>query len=504
MVLYDKVTRSVGHAIRSRPRATLALALICTLPALVLTPMLVAPLPATNSHIAVEVAGYYQALAFLEDGFASYTYLTPAESYSALHIHSLLSAPLLALGYIEAGRLVTLLASIVASVLVALIARRLLDTRALFLAPVLLWANPLFVRLSARWYPETLGIALTAGAMLALLRYLGSGRTRWYLVSLGCVALGVANHMWEATILLPMVVTLGYHRQWKHAIGVVVITLVAVAGTHWGTLQQPTGAGTLTHFAFYNEPTIFFSPSWWNHLPEITTHPLKYAETAILPLALVTLGWLAWRAYRTRERTPVVLGAWLASGAAIPLAIPLGANVHLYYDWAMLAPLAIAMAAAFLRIVDAHTTMPSQQTVRAAVAGLLVTAVVYGLVFELGLLAGTPVPLANSIHSSVASPAGDVDVGEAVAAGQTIRARSIDNASAVVFVGEWGQSDGNQYQHIPAAARVVIYGGVPISERSIAGDASGAPQFVDRREDVPPDCAVTVQKHNGSITVDDC
>lgn len=481
----------------------LALAFVCILPALSLVPMLVAPLPATNSHIAVEIAGYYQALALVEDGLASYTYLTPAESYSALHLHSLLSAPLLALGYIEAGRFITLLSSVIASALVAVIARRLLDARALLLAPVLLWANPVFIRLSSRWYPETLGIALTAGTLLALLRYLDNGQERWYLTTLVLIVLGITNHMWEASILLPLVMTLGYHQRWKRAAGIIVVTIAAIVATWWGTHQQPTGASTLTHFALYNDPAVLLDPAWWSHIPELTTHPLKYAETATLPLALLGLGWLAWWAYQTRERTPIVLGAWLASGVALPLGLPLGADNHFYYNWALLAPLAVTMAAVFLSVVDTRPSMSDRRAVHTAVVGVLVLAVMYGLVFEVGLLAGTSVPVVSNVHSSVASPAGDVDVGEAVTAGQTLRTHTIDDASEVVFVGEWGRSSGTQYQHIPAASRVLIYGDIHVTERDVADNEPGAPRFVDAGE-LPSDCAVTVRKRGGSVVLGTC
>lgn len=70
------------------------------IPGIVLIPLLTAPLP-MSYHTAREIAGYFQALAFLRDGILSYTYLTPKENLSGLHLHSVLSSPLVGFGYIE-------------------------------------------------------------------------------------------------------------------------------------------------------------------------------------------------------------------------------------------------------------------------------------------------------------------------------------------------------------------------------------------------------------------
>lgn len=70
-------------------------------------------------HPQREGAGYFQALAFVRDGVISYTCLTPDESLSVLHLHSLLSASFICLGYHEGGRLVTWFAAIAVIILLS-------------------------------------------------------------------------------------------------------------------------------------------------------------------------------------------------------------------------------------------------------------------------------------------------------------------------------------------------------------------------------------------------
>lgn len=116
------------------------LLLAAALPALI-APVLVVPLPLANSHGLREIAGYFQSLALLRTGLESYTFVTPFESRSALHLHSLLSVPFLAVGYVEAGRLVSLLSAIAGAYVVGLITKKLHSTEAAVFAVLALGYN---------------------------------------------------------------------------------------------------------------------------------------------------------------------------------------------------------------------------------------------------------------------------------------------------------------------------------------------------------------------------
>jgi hypothetical protein len=177
------------------------------LPFLVMLPLLTSPISMWY-HAQREGAGYFQALAFTRLGIDSFSTLTPVESLSSLHLHSLLSAPLIELGYVEGGRLISLLAAIVAVILVGRIGYELSGREVALLAPGILLIHPLFLTHSYAFMPETLSIALTTGCLLATIRYVNHDDTRYIYAAITCFALGVANHMWEATILLPVVVYL--------------------------------------------------------------------------------------------------------------------------------------------------------------------------------------------------------------------------------------------------------------------------------------------------------
>jgi len=66
------------------------------------------PIPA-SFHGHREVAKYFQTLALLREPVQSWYHLTPAESASDPHLHSLVSALLLYLGEIEAGAAMALM-----------------------------------------------------------------------------------------------------------------------------------------------------------------------------------------------------------------------------------------------------------------------------------------------------------------------------------------------------------------------------------------------------------
>jgi hypothetical protein len=84
-----------------------------------------------------------------------------------------------------------------------------------------------------------------------------------------------------------------------------------------------------------------------------------------------------------------------------------------------------------------------RQTVRTAyVVGIVVSALIYGLVVEAAVLSGTGIPDARALSDATAAEIDGVESDEAVAAGHEIRRMGIENASQIGFVGQWGQSRG--------------------------------------------------------------
>lgn len=81
------------------------------MPLVALVPLLDEPVPSKFQSVR-EIANYYQSLAVVRSGLSSYTYVTLQETDAAVHLYSVLSSPLVALGYVEAGRLVSALAAL--------------------------------------------------------------------------------------------------------------------------------------------------------------------------------------------------------------------------------------------------------------------------------------------------------------------------------------------------------------------------------------------------------
>lgn len=482
---------------------------LLVLPAVALSGALAHPLPAPGGH-AREIAGYFQALAFLNDPLRSFTYLTPEESLSALHLHSILSTPIIALGFPQGGRLVSLFGALVAVILLSILGQRLTgDDRVALLAPALLWIHPLFQLFASRMWPETLSITLTVGALVAYAAHTTADHRRWLAVSYATFALAITTHLWELTILLPLVAWSLWRRDWFAATGYLLVGGATVAVVEAVKHLQPNPGSFMARVVWRN-PELLTSPDWWIRS---SLHPVAVSITVTLPLAILAAGGCAYWAYRTRRTHPVVLSSWLAAGASIALLLPAGYN-HVYYNWNLLAPLAILGAIGLARALDALKPVLDDRHIRFApnvvAVFLTLTAVTYGAVFvvELG-----PNLVDNAVGDDISrlDAAGGVADGEAVAAGRQIQQASVENASEIVFVGEWGQNSGLEYfgrptppyYRTPVLSRVLIYSDVLVREHAINQSNAEGPRFTSASQSVQ-ECSVKVVRANETIDVQRC
>lgn len=482
--------------------------IVAVLPAFVLIPILGAPMP-TFDHPRVAVAGYFQSLAVLRDGAASYTYLTPYESGSALHLHSLLSVPVLAVGWTPAGRIISYMAAVAAALLVVGIGHRLFDTRVGALAPGLLWAHPLFTRFATRWWPEALGIALTVGAVYAALRSVASsggggpagpgGRPgpagrRWYALALMLLALGITNHLWEASIALPLAFLYARCGAYSRTAGVVAAaggTLLFVEAVKF---LQPDETNLVGSYSVVHHPDLLFSTEWLFHGdPAGPTDPFAFAISWTVPLSVLACIFLTRRRLIAREdpTTTEFLLVWFASGLAILVALPRGWRHHDYYLWALLVPLALSagvfIASASQTLASAAPLvsrgrgegMDSQTLVTAAVAVVVASALIYGATFE-------TMPVREGRYVD----AGGTEPGELVRAGRDLAATNANDRSQIVFVGRWDHPF-NQ------TVRVLIYGRVPVEKRELRL------RFADSHREAG-NCDATVVKRGRRVTVVEC
>lgn len=476
--------------------------LVAVIPAIVILPVLPAPLPLANSHGLREIAGYFQALALIRTGLTSYTYITPFESRSALHLHSLLSTPFLALGYQEAGRLVSLLAAIVGAGLLSKLATTTSGRRAGFLAPLFLWVQPIYARFAARWWPESLSIALTIAAVYTAYQYTQTTTRKYAIATYLLLLVAPTNHMWEASIVLPIISLFITTECYRQALLSGVVTAVAVAGTWVGTSFQPVGASSITHFGIHNDPSILLELSWWNGITRIPTHPTIVEETLILPFGMVIVIFTGYNAVTRGHPRDVLLATWTMSGLTIPLLLPFGADNHMYYVWGLVAPVAFFIAVESAQILPRLSRTANSETVaRVVMSVLLVSALGSALVFETGIFeaAGGPEPLASAVDGDMHSQIDPFEYGELEHAGRELQRNKIRHPSQIAFVGNWGQNaekswTPQQRLRVLASYRVLVYSDVLVVSR--VSDKPHRPTFVET-QGAAPGCTQWVS-HNGT------
>jgi len=470
---------------------------LSSLPAVPIAGLLGLPVPG-HADPSRHVAGYFQALAYARDGVASLFYLTPDESLSALHFHSLLSAPLVAAGYHEAGRLTSLVAAVGAVVALVLLVRHAFGPRAGLLAGAALWPQPLFLWGSFQFAPETLSIALTTAVLYAAAKHLTTGRPGWAAFGVGILVCAVATHLWEAVVVLPVAVLYATHRRWRFASGAVAIGATTVALVFGATHLQPTGGSTLATYGFFagDNWRLWTHPGWWFPLigpidapAGVTAAGLQPTRAASRLLLCTAVGasvlWsVAWR--HTGDDRALVVLAWLVSGLAIPFALPAGALTHHYYLWGVVAPLAVTAGVMGDRAVDVVTERGEHLDARTT--GVVVQSVPVLIALGLVVVATPFVPVVLGSDTVGIQPAGAGVHDDAIDRAADLRDADLETIDGVVFVGNY--SAGTFYG--PSfGARVLVYSGYAIRGERAVTDPGG----VEISDSPPSDCELIVTRY---------
>lgn len=478
-------------------------------PILLLFPLVVVPIPSGIAPGA-EVATYFQALAYANSGFESLFYIVLQESDASVHLYSLFAAPLVAVGYLEAPRLVSVIFAAISAVVIGVVARQQWGERAGLLAPVVLLSNLYFLRYSWAALSYTVAIALTVGAVAAMYQYDKTGDNWWFVGSLILVVLGVMNHAWEATIGLPLLAIVVWRRDWKAAglLGVTVFGSVGIVTLLTGLQPNPantaqysvidTGVGILLSMEWWS--TWFMPITWENLYPFIKIQRLHFvASLALLPI------WIG-HTIRYRRRESLLMASWVASGLSIPFLLP-GGVVHHYYLWATIAPVTLSAVYVIRCAIKRILVSEGRQFARTAMAWtvvfLCVTSAMQVAAIELGHSQPT--------YKETYIQKGPIDVknGEAVAAGNTVRKMGVGDRHQLVFVGDWQTQGFDVYQS--GIMRVLIYGGFEMKgtwhRGAVPGGTENSPQIASSLEEARslPECgAVIVRQSNGEVSVHDC
>jgi len=471
--------------------------LLISTPAIWFIPLLDSLIP-IYFHRPREIAGYFASLAFVREPIQSFFYLTPAESYASLHFHSILSAPLIAVGYHEGGRFISLIAVVATAIILYLLAHDLTNSQFVgIVAGGTLWSIPFMQRFAYTFQPETLSIALTTGVVYASYRQVRDEPTWAWPASLLLLILAIATHRWEALIIAPVIVLYLKARDYQRAVITATVAIVMVGIVGLIVNLQPSNPSQLMGYAIHNQDPLFFQIDWWfAHLP----HPDKplttfhVIVTALLPVTFIAS--LVWgvKFIRTYDTTAGLLFSWHASAMTIPFLFPGGFPAHEYYLWATVAPLSLSIAICIgrtSRAIPVSLPFNAQEMTLFIVlisAGLTGTQVMAN---EYGSLDRDTPPRAfmNGLHEY-----------ESFGAGERV-SRYQSESLSIAFIGEEFRdhtSDNYAHDH----GRVLVYSDVLVRERA-PGQPNGRVVYVDNVTNVGG-CTMYVKRVGRGLITDRC
>jgi hypothetical protein len=212
----------------------------------------------------------------------------------------------------------------------------------------ILLVQPLFLHHAHAFKPETMSIALTSGAVLAALYSVDDFQGKkqvWFLISLFLIVLAIPVHMWEAVMLLPLVIIYFWHREFVRGIITGIIGTGTAVLVYLVSRIQPMGAHSLSG-RFVDDPRI-----------AILTDPSYYLSRNILDGATVICGLIvivvsAYLLYRTRHRKWMVTGSMALAGYSVFVGVPTHWPTHGYTAWAFIAPVALFGSLLFDEVLD--------------------------------------------------------------------------------------------------------------------------------------------------------
>lgn len=339
------------------------------------------------AHERVAVLNVILAYSFIDHGLSTYTFRTFAESMAGVHVFSLTGVPFVAtLGPVG----LRIYAMILGALFLAAVygtGAELYDRRTGALAALLAALSPMLLLLTNGPMAAIFETTAVAGSVLAYIYYDRTDRRLWFGLSVGLLAVGIADHLWAVTAMAPLVLV-AWERRQRVAAGVyALVGVLAVVGTWKITEGYTTGGGggilstpLIRAYSVLFHAEYFTHPYWWrvtilNRIGHTITPHLAF-------VAFLLCGWIVGRWLRSRGEVTdpfydhLLLATWLASSLAFPLLFPRGAQYHVYYYWGVIAPAALLVAWFTLRVVaslDAAVPSVPKRFITLAVVFLLVT-----------------------------------------------------------------------------------------------------------------------------------
>jgi len=476
---------------------------ILLVPAILILPLLDTQIPIAY-HQAREVAGYFQTIAIVRDGAGSLFYSTPAESRASIHLHGLLSAPLVALGYHEGGRLISFLCAIITTVIVKEIGSLLWSKQVGYLSAAILWTLPLYIRQSYSYMPEALSILLTTTAVyLTVYLVIRDEQIKTiYPLLLAVLFIAPFTHTWEASVLLPVFGVFLYMGKYRKGISSVLATISGLLLNLFLTSFQPSSAdGYRSHTIFHTGPEVIFRPNFWlsNFTLTTPTDIIRFLDNTFISLVLpisviIALSW-AYLLCRDRSLQRIVLTLWTLAGLSIPFGLAAGYVRHFwYFQWGLLVPLAISTALGVNVIIERGSSYSNHLSAETVVQTVIVLAIVFSSiyipVYEYGMLRGSDVPVLQNRGSLEQDSIDNVPVSNLQAAAKDIDESNVSEAKDVCLHGQWLRNGDDSYEQNLHIGHLLIYSNVHAQGIFISNP--NGPRVVPENKSVPRDCPIIV------------
>jgi 4-amino-4-deoxy-L-arabinose transferase-like glycosyltransferase len=404
----------------------------------------------------------------------------------------MLSSPLIAIGYTEGGRLISWIAAVLAVAVTIRLVQHWIGDETALLSGTFLWFVPLFLLSSFSFMTESLSILLTTASVLCAVRAVDSKHNYWVI---GCgifLVLGVLTHLWEAIILLPVVIVFARAGRWRTAIIMGVVTICTVAVSFLLTHLQPRGGSSLSSYSAFggNNWQYLIDLNWWlppvglldtgSRAASFGVSPLRAVSKLMLLYAVFMLLYWGYQSRREDDYS-VVMFAWVLAGLSIPIALPRGFLAHYYYTWGLIVPIAITTAKVTKKFIDSSPSITLTQ--------LSTLAVTISLLLPLVL---TPVVPFVIGHETSITPAPGIQLVEpsdqALDRAEELKQYDLQSTDGIVFIEESVEVSDNEWSG-SFPAYVLIYANLMITERTF--DKPGGVSIVDSP---PEDCTVIVYR----------
>lgn len=446
------------HMVERRYKSLPSFFKINYLPILLVIPLLTVSIPIPLSPTR-EIAAYYQSLSVITFGPLPGEHFPVRQSDASLNLYSIIAAPLVDVGYFEAGRLVSYTFSIITTISLVSIIKYISSYRAVYLSPLLLWVNPYFFVFSWTLFPEAVSLGATTSAVALILLYISEERMLWYIASLFMTVIGVANHGWELVIILPIVSVLLLRGKWKHALFYAAIPVLVGLFIKTVLLTDSTAADTSRFLITSTGPSIFTTIDYWNDLLGglFSGNPFFITRSFHFILGIATV--VYWALFSDKSQTiSIFMISYAVSGLSIVVLLP-GGVTHFYYLWAVIPPITLTIAVLFSRIISRlEGSIGSPQYVfNTVVAVLLLVAIVQvGVFVHMTDAAGTHT---HNVGGVTPIPV-DAEQKEILTTAKQIREAGVQDPQDIAFVGNWAVGN-----NLPRSGivQIFIYSGINLN-----------------------------------------